>query len=670
MKAEDIKKWRDTISNCEKWMRPKHKRWESLLELYNLEVKVPGLADEYVQRISRFFPMTRRLIASLSFNYPRVFLSVDEEPFEDGSDVLERFANESLEAMNAKPEVQQAIFDALYCFRGFIKIGFNTAGKESEAPYVTSDSLANDFPFVKRVNPFNIFVDPLCPPNDFGSAMYVIERTLVPLEFVKNDPRFSKFKRQFKPVDSSTPSVEHMLTDIHNGLIESNEEDDAIKEAKRLSGMVLLHEIHDRIHRKRIVFANDIDDPVEDVDHPFAEVEAETTTDPVTGEELLTGNFNEGEGFILDGGFPYYSMAFDACDRFYGMPMMEYVKDPQQIIVDSMSRRVDLLKKHDRITLGSKAEKANNTQLPATLRDLDDGDVLYVDDTATAFRELQWGSVPPDQYQVEADAQRYEAHIIEVTGRDADTATEASIFATEAQINREWLQVSVQNAYRWIVTNAFSMIADDRYTPNDHMVNISPEGESPRLSALEGWWFRGRRRVDIETGSMQPLVEQLERDDTLGLYDRMIGLPETDRTEAIKMMVKSFRKLDPEKLLRDDVNADAAAAAQLEHQVLMNTGQMPPPQAGQDHQTHVQFHNQFLQSIVPQIQQGATPPTVFQAVQQHIQQTEQIAAQDAGALGQPPPSLNGGPTTIQGQVQSNAQKVASAIEQNAGEAPF
>ena len=150
----------------------------------------------------------------------------------------------------------------------------------------------------------------------------------------------------------------------------------------------------------------------------------------------------------------------------------------------------------------------------------------------------------------------------------------------------------------------------------------------------------------------------------------MIGLPETDRTEAIKMRVKSFRKLEPEKLLRDDVNADAAAAAQLEHQVLMNTGQMPPPQAGQDHQTHVQFHNQFLQSIVPQIQQGATPPTVFQAVQQHIQQTEQIAAQDAGALGQPPPSLNGGPTTIQGQVQSNAQKVASAIEQNAGEAPF
>ncbi|HCR17480.1 MAG TPA: hypothetical protein DIU35_08355 [Candidatus Latescibacteria bacterium] len=670
MKQEEITKWRSTIENCEKWMRPKHKRWEELLKLYNLELKVGGMADEFVQRISRFYPMTRRLIASVSFNYPRAFLSVDEEPFEHGAEVLERFGNESLEAMKAKPEVQQCIFDALYCFRGFLKIGFNTAGKESEAPYVTSDSLANDFPFVKRINPFNVFVDPLCPPNDFSAAQYVIERMLVPLEFVKADPRFSKFKRQFKALGGSDPAITDMLTDIHNGLIESNVEEDAIKEAKRLSQMVCLHEIHDRIHRKRIVFANDIEDPVEDIQHPFAEVEAQTASDPLTGQELLTGEFKKGEGFIIEGGFPYYSLAFDACDRFYGLPMMEYVKDPQQIIVDSMSRRIDLLKKHDRITLGSKAEKANNAQLPTTLRDLDDGDVLYVDDVGSAFRELQWGSVPNDQYQVEADAQRYEAHIIEVASRDADTATEASIFATEAQINREWLQVSVQGCYQWIITNTFSIIADDRYTPNNHMVNTSPDGESPRLTALEGWWFRGRRRVEIETGSMQPLVEQLERDDTLGLYDRIIQLPEVDRPGAIKMMVKAFRFMDPEKILKDDANTDAATAAQMEHQILMSTGQMPPPVPGQDNTTHFQMHNEFLQQIVPQIQAGQMPVTVFQAVQAHNQQHEQLETQAGGALGSPAMVSMDGPFNLQGQVQSNAQKISSTIEQNAGEVRF
>lgn len=669
MKEDDIKKWRDTVSNAEKWMKPKHKKWESLLKLYNLELKVAGLDDDLVQRISRFFPMTRRLIASVSFNYPRVFLNVDEEPFENGAETLERFANESLETMNAKPEVQQAIFDALYCFRGFIKIGFNSAGRETEAPYVTSDSLANDFPFVKRINPFNVFVDPLCPPNDFGAAQYVIERMLVPLEFVKADPRFAKFKRQFKAADSPSSGISDALTDIHNGLVDSSEEEDAIREAKRLSEMVLLHEIHDRIHRKRIVFANDIESPVEEIDHPFAEKTPITQPDPMTGENLLTGEFEDGEGYILDGGFPYYSLSFDACDRFYGVPMMEYVKDPQQIIVDSMSRRIDLLKKHDRLTLGSKAEKANNTQLPNTLRDTTDGDVLWVDDTASAFRELQWGSVPPDQYQVEVDAQRYEGHIIEVSGRSSGSATEASIFATEAQLNREWLQVGVQEAYRWIVTNVFSIIADDRYTPNDHMVNTSPDGESPEMIALSGWWFRGRRRVSIETGSMQPLLEQLERDDALGLYDRIINLPEVDRPEAIKFMVKSFRKMDPEKLLKDDANADAATAAQLEQQVLMSTGQMPPPMPGQDAPAHVQIHNQFLQSIVPQIQSGQLPMPVFQSVQQHIQQTQEIHAQEGGAVGAVSPQ-NGGPNTIQGQVAGNAQKIANTIEKNAGEVPF
>ena len=669
MKSEQIKKWRDTISNCEKWMRPKHKKWEELLKIYNLDLEVSGMDTQFVQRISRFFPMTRRVIASLSYNYPKVFLNVDEEPFEHGSEVLERFANESLATMKAKPEVQQTIFDALYCFRGFLKMGFNAAGRESQAPYVTSDALASDFPFVKRVNPFNVFVDPLCPPNDFSASMYVIERMLVPLEFVKADARFSKFKRQFRAVDTSGPTIDDMLTDIHNGLVDSNEEEDAVKEAKRLSEMVLLHEIHDRVHRKRIVFANDIEDPVEEIEHPFAEAEAQTQTDPLSGEELLTGDFKKGEGFIIENGFPYYSLGFDASDRFYSHPMMEYVRDPQQIIVDSMSRRNDLLKKYDRITLGSKAEKANNAQLPATLRDLDDGDVLYVDDTATAFRELQWGSVPPDQYQIEADAQRYESHIIEVSGRDADTATEASIFATEAQLNREWLQVGVQEAYQWIVTNTFSILADDRYTPNDHMVNTAIEGESPEMNALQGWWFRGRRRVEIEAGSMQPLVEQLERDDTLGLYDRIIGLPEVDRIEAIKMMVKSFRKLDPEKIMRDDVNTDATSAAQLEHQILMSTGTMPPPVPGQDADTHTQTHNQFLQSIVPQIQSGQMPMPIFQGVQQHIQQHAQIQAQEAGQLGAPRVK-NGGPTTIQGQVASNAQEVADVIEKSGGEAPF
>ncbi len=105
-------------------------------------MKVSGLEREHLVKVSTFFPMVRKLIASIAFNYPKVFLNVDDEPFEFGSEVLERLANEALDVMRVKPEIHQAIFDVLFCYRGWLKIGYNTANTEEvEAPYVYNDAL-------------------------------------------------------------------------------------------------------------------------------------------------------------------------------------------------------------------------------------------------------------------------------------------------------------------------------------------------------------------------------------------------------------------------------------------------------------------------------------------------------------------------------------------------
>ena len=127
MKQDDIKFWQDTIKNCEKFYRPKHERWRKLIDKYNLEIEVPGMSREFVVKVSRFFPLVRKLIASIAFNYPRVFVHADDEPFEDGALALERLANEAIDVMNVKPEIHQCIFDALFCHRGILKLGYNTA---------------------------------------------------------------------------------------------------------------------------------------------------------------------------------------------------------------------------------------------------------------------------------------------------------------------------------------------------------------------------------------------------------------------------------------------------------------------------------------------------------------------------------------------------------------
>jgi hypothetical protein len=629
LKAEEQKYWRDTIKNCEKYYAPKHERWRKLIKIYNLEMQVPGMESEFMVKISTFFPLVRKLIASISFNYPKVFLNVDDEPFEYGSMVLERFANEALDVMDVKPEIHQTIFDVLFCYRGWLKIGYNTANNaEVEAPYVYNDALQEDFTFVKRISPFNLMVDPLVPPNDFGSAQYVIEKMLVPIQFARADERFAQFKRRLTPVDAadSDSALGDMLVNYNNGMVDTSEEEDAISEAKRLQKMVLLYEIHDRVNKKRIVFANDVEEPIEDVEHPFLARTPITQPDPFSpSQELLTGEFSEPEGWLTTNGFPYFSMSFDIGDSFYGVPLMEYVRDSQQLILESVSRRVDLLKKH------------------------------------------AWGNPPTDQIQIERDAQFYESRIMSVEARSSNTATEASINASEAQLNREWMQVAVVDAYEWIIDNALSVMSDQRYTPNEYILNISPEGEPIRLAAIENYWLQGRRRIDIEAGSMLPLIEQLERDDTLGLFDRLIQLPEVDRGEAVKMMIKAFRKVDVDTLLKDDRNADAMKAAQMELMGWLLRGQDPGVQPEEDHQTHLKLQSPEVVQQNPQFAQVPPPQQqmVLAVVQQHAQQHQQFLQQQGGAVG----SISGtgpqGPDDLMSQVQSNAQRVASLIKTNA-----
>jgi hypothetical protein len=111
---------------------------------------------------------------------------------------------------------------------------------------------------------------------------------LVPLQFAQNDERFSQFKRRLTPVDAKDADgiIDDLLVSYNNGMVDTSEEEDAIAEAKRLQKMVMLYEIHDRINQRRIVFANDIEEPIEDIEHPFlARGPVEEACQNLTGQQ-------------------------------------------------------------------------------------------------------------------------------------------------------------------------------------------------------------------------------------------------------------------------------------------------------------------------------------------------------------------------------------------------
>ena len=112
MKADKIKFWREEMDNVlDPLYKEKRKIWQGTLDLYDLKFdkQIRDLNPDDLVRISRLYPIVRQIIASVAFNYPKVFFEVtDDEAYDlDINIILERQAEAALGLMKAKPHVQQ-----------------------------------------------------------------------------------------------------------------------------------------------------------------------------------------------------------------------------------------------------------------------------------------------------------------------------------------------------------------------------------------------------------------------------------------------------------------------------------------------------------------------------------------------------------------------------------
>ncbi len=676
MKQKDIDFWKKQIDATNRFMAPKHKVWKRLLQQYRLEFADMPVEEAKQRKISRFYPITRQIIASIAFFNPRVLLRVEDNNREFQAELLERVANDALRLQNAKREIQQQIFDTLYCNVGWVKMGVNPPGdKELIPPYVANDSLANGMVFLQRRSPFDIYPDPLTPPHDFGQARFMREDMLAPHEFVMEDERFKKFKHrdQIKPL-SDADAEEKILENIQEANPASEEEERQAMMDSRIEGKyVLLHEIHHRTKKRMYTFAEGVEQPLEDIEHPFLAGTTLTEADPFTGEDHIVG-FQATEGFLVANGFPYIPMKFDkSFDSFYGLPMMGYDEDIQEGIIESMSRRMDNLKRGARMVVGNQKEKALNPNIEEEFAKGDDGHILWSNDPNNSFREVLTGNILPDQLGTESDLRNYEEQILQVgatsVGGSRTTATQASLTASFGQLNREWMQDEVARVFEDVSYNNLRIMGDKRYTPNNFIVNVEQSDNDPVYEAVTSDMLRARFKVQIEAGSMKPLFDQLERDDALALFNYLIQVPEVPRQESLKLLLRAFRVPNIEKFLGDEAHTDAVRAAQLEN-MLMLQGQPLQVTPLENHMVHMRHHQQLFAAphytqMLPQQQQ-----IVQQLVVQHMQLHEQALAQRAQGLRPGPSNVSdaggggggGGPMET---VQAATGKVDSAVRSSA-----
>ena len=701
MNKQQLVFWKSEREMLDRLYRDRMRDWQRLTDLYDLKFdqRIRDLEPQDLVRISRFYPIVRQIVSTIAFRYPKQFFIIEDEEGDDVAELLERASSAFMALANVKDHVHQAIFDALFCGVGWLRLDYNPPGDSMVAPYVTNDDMAEDMVSVCRVAPGFVHVDPTAAPHRLGTARYIRERMWVPLKFLKDDPEIQN-KKALKA--TSVGSDDELAFGEVMGSQTETEEMQALKESVDNGDFVLVDRIHDRINRKLIMFADNVDEPILEKAHPFIKMSFPQRINSIGElifEEDETGQLTEpvldleaGEpaaGFLVENGFPFVPIKFDMnASSYYPQPQMAYLEDIQNGLIEQISRRADILKRTARQGVVNESEALANPDLLERLRKGRDGEYQTMQDI-NGIKQLDFASVPGDLYRHEQSLLAYEDQIAAVqppTAGEADSATEAAVVAASAQLNGNWMEAKVAAAYELVVRNAFQIMGDPRYTPENFAINVAPDGQSMMVRALRNSDFLWNYRIHTRVGSTQPLFEQLEQDRFLAFYDRAANRPNFDQMELDKAMAAAFDIVDLEKLMVSDNNVEAQRAAQLENDRFVQGVDIEVLE-GQDHNVHAEIHATYREHpTYQQLMQGAQmvgptgQPLNMQAAQQiqqidqmvmaHVQShQEAMVAEEQGAAGSPSGGGGGsvGAEDLIGQVQSNAQKTAQATQVEANE---
>lgn len=244
-KADLLKRYKGRLKVSRRWREQEcyDDTWRRLIDLYRGKVFPAGMTAEDRIHVAIAFGTINVIYPSVSINYPKITVAA-RQPDEDAQAVItETVINYWWRHYDVKPEFRRAVKDFLVLGHGWLKVGYRyreqelNLGEEEQreayddaraeaAQYAeefpeeagnlpTDDDIQagvpqtklvpiEDRPFVERVSPFNIFVDPEATSmNDLG---WIAQKIVRPLEEVKKDERYKQSARRKLGADSSLRS--------------------------------------------------------------------------------------------------------------------------------------------------------------------------------------------------------------------------------------------------------------------------------------------------------------------------------------------------------------------------------------------------------------------------------------------------------------------------------
>ena len=211
---EILAKYRKKITQSKRWRREEYydDTWRRLVDLYQGK-HYEHYAEEDRILVNLAFSTVNVIAPSISVNYPKITVNAVNPDNAGQAVIAEAVVNYWWRHRNFKDHFRSAVKDFLIVGHGWLKVGYRYVEEERVGDFedvsdanveenVTSTTLVvtKDEPFVERVSPFDVFVDPDATSMD--DAKWICHRVRRTLNDVRTDKRYAKNAREDVPAVS------------------------------------------------------------------------------------------------------------------------------------------------------------------------------------------------------------------------------------------------------------------------------------------------------------------------------------------------------------------------------------------------------------------------------------------------------------------------------------
>lgn len=529
---EHLKRCRQRIHGAIEWRKTEglDDLWGRLNDLYRGKHFNKPLSGEDRIAINLAFSTINVIEPSIAINYPKVTVAARKPEDEDRATIVEAVANYWWRTHEVRPEFRRAVKDMLIYGFGWIKTGYRFVEEEAdrdeadiEADYeseyekrraevddfavenadmagelatdeeldaeiranlaYTELNVVEDRPFVERVSPHDIFVDPeATSPEDMR---WIAQRCIKDREEVENNPAYNEAAR--KKVEADGVVVDTMRPkDV------SHRE----KDIQRIT----VWEYYDLRNGTLSVFAE------------------------------------KGDGFLVDPqpqpyafGHPFIMLRnYEVPETFYPMGELEAVEDLQQELNKTRTQQMNDRKRYARKYLYD--PRAFDAKAVGDLQSQRDGVFVAVNegiDLKEAVIPLPQEALDPQFY---AASEQIEADINTISGVSEyqrgggeqairRTATEASIIQDAANARAANKLAIVEDGIAKVSRRLITLA--QQYMTEAQVGRIVDSNGAPVWFEFEPSWLKGEYDFEVEGGSTQPNNEMLRRQQALDMLNAL-----------------------------------------------------------------------------------------------------------------------------------------------------